>query len=155
MAAAPRTRQLPPPGRNLLTLAGRRARLRRIRPTQAGITAAIAALAAAVVFLVAVQAVPASTGGTVTAVLSTRQHQAVITAAGMPSPAGPKVHQLWVMSPSGARSAGLMPVTSSGSAAPVLASGVLPGDRLGITVGPAGGTSRPTTTPVVVMRVPA
>lgn len=74
MAAAPRTRQLPPPGRNLLTLAGRRA--------------------------------------------------------------------------------GLMPVTSSGSTAPVLANGVLPGDRLGITVEPAGGTARPTTTPLVARHRP-
>jgi len=32
---------------------------------------------------------------------------------------------------------------------------VRPGDRLGITVEPAGGTARPTTTPVVVMPVPA
>jgi anti-sigma-K factor RskA len=31
---------------------------------------------------------------------------------------------------------------------------VEPGDRLGITVEPAGGTAQPTTTPVVVMPVP-
>jgi hypothetical protein len=60
------------------------------------------------------------------------------------------------MTPSGAAtSAGLLKVTSSGSAAPVLASGVLPGDRLGITVEPAGGTQQPTTTPVVIMPMTA
>ena len=54
-----------------------------------------------------------------------------------------------------ARSAGLLAITGPGSASPVLASGVLPGDRLGITVEPAGGTAQPTTTPVVIMPVTA
>jgi hypothetical protein len=34
-----------------------------------------------------------------------------------------------------------------------LASAVKPGDRIGITVEPAGGTKRPTTTPVAVLPV--
>ena len=50
------------------------------------------------------------------------------------------------MSPSGARSAGLMAGPST-----VLAAAVVPGDRIGITVEPAGGTSKPTTTPVAVL----
>jgi anti-sigma-K factor RskA len=54
-----------------------------------------------------------------------------------------------------ATSAGLLAVTSSGLMAPVLASGVLPGDRLAITVEPAGGTVQPTTAPVVIMPVTA
>jgi hypothetical protein len=59
------------------------------------------------------------------------------------------------MSPAGAQSAGLLPASHAGSTSPVLAVGVAPGDRLGITVEPAGGTAQPTTTPVVVMPVPA
>ena len=54
-----------------------------------------------------------------------------------------------------ARSAGLMTVAVSGSSAPALADGVVPGDHLGITVEPAGGTAQPTTTPVVLMPVTA
>jgi hypothetical protein len=50
------------------------------------------------------------------------------------------------MSPSGARSAGLMARAST-----LLASAVVPGDRIGITVEPAGGTSEPATTPVAVL----
>jgi hypothetical protein len=50
------------------------------------------------------------------------------------------------MSPSGARSAGLMAGSST-----LLASAVVPGDQIGITVEPAGGTSKPTTTPVAVL----
>jgi anti-sigma-K factor RskA len=54
-----------------------------------------------------------------------------------------------------AKSVGLLTVTSTGSTTPALAAGVRPGDRLGITVEPAGGTAQPTTTPVVVMPVTA
>ena len=54
-----------------------------------------------------------------------------------------------VMSPAGARSEGLL--TQPGHTNQVLASGVWPGDRIGITVEPAGGTSQPTTTPVVAV----
>ena len=51
----------------------------------------------------------------------------------------------------GASSAGLL--SRTGRAGPVLASGVEPGDRIGITVEPAGGTSSPTTTPVIAVPV--
>jgi hypothetical protein len=44
------------------------------------------------------------------------------------------------------RSAGLMAGPGT-----VLASAVVPEDRIGITVEPAGGTSKPTTTPVAVL----
>ena len=161
---------------------GRLARSRLIKPSQAGI-AAILALAAAVVFLLVTQfttrqelrqsqsasqaiaavlaapdarieTMPATVGGSVTAVLSVRQHEAVVTTAGLPAPAGSRIYQLWVMSPTGARSAGLLPASHAGSTSPVLAAAVEPGDRLGITVEPAGGTVQPTTTPVVVMPVP-
>jgi anti-sigma-K factor RskA len=37
---------------------------------------------------------------------------------------------------------------------PVLASAIRPGDRIGITVEPAGGTAQPTTKPVVTMTLP-
>jgi anti-sigma-K factor RskA len=90
-------------------------------------------------------------GGTVTAVISPRDREAVITTADMPAPTGAKVYQLWVISASGARSAGLLPGGSTGITSPVLAADVQPGDRLGITVEPAGGTSQPTTTPIVLL----
>ena len=85
-----------------------------------------------------------SAGGSVTVVASAALREAVVTGTGTP-PAG-RVYQVWVMSPSGARSAGLMAGPST-----VLASAVVPGDRIGITVEPAGGTSKPTTTPVAVL----
>ena len=162
----------------------RRGSTRRIRPSLTSAAATILALAAAVTFLFVTQVttrhelqqsqagsraigavlaapdarietLPASLGGSVTAVLSVRQHEAVVTTAGVPAPAATRVYQLWVMSPAGARSAGLLPASHAGSTSPVLAVGVAPGDRLGITVEPAGGAAQPTTIPVVVMPVPA
>ena len=91
-------------------------------------------------------------GGTVTAIISPHYREAVVTAANLPAPADAEVYQLWVMTPSGAaRSAGLLSGGGAGVTAPLLAAGLQPGDRLGITVEPAGGTSQPTTTPIVVL----
>jgi len=88
-----------------------------------------------------------SAGGSVTVVTSAALHEAVVSASGMASLPPSRVYQVWVMSPSGARSAGLMHGSS------LLASAVRPGDRIGITVEPADGTARPTTTPVAVLPV--
>jgi anti-sigma-K factor RskA len=173
--AATRTRQLPPPGRTLIPLGSLRSRSRRV-PTIITVTTMAAAIVVLLVLQVttwhqlqdtrsgssaiaAVLAAPdarletsiASTGGTVTAVISSRDHEAVITTTGMPAQPDNRVYQLWVISSTGARSAGLLPASRSGATTPVLAVGVQAGDSLGITVEPAGGTTRPTTTPIVVM----
>ena len=55
LTAAPRTRQLPPPGRNLLARAGERTGPRRLSPSRAGLTAGVLTLAAAVAFLLVTQ----------------------------------------------------------------------------------------------------
>ena len=88
-----------------------------------------------------------SAGGSVTVVTSAALREAVVSASGMAPLPSSRVYQVWVMSPSGARPAGLMHGSS------LLASAVRPGDRIGITVEPAGGTARPTTTPVAVLPV--
>jgi len=92
-----------------------------------------------------------SAGGTVTVVVSAGQQAAVVSATGMRPLPPAQTYQLWVIGPDGARSAGLL--SGTGRAGPVLASGVEPGDRIGITVEPAGGTSGPTTTPVIAVAV--
>jgi anti-sigma-K factor RskA len=88
-----------------------------------------------------------SAGGNVTVVTSAALREAVVSASGMASLPSSRVYQVWVLSPSGARSAGLMHGSS------LLESAIRPGDRIGITVEPAGGTARPTTTPVAVLPV--
>ena len=86
-------------------------------------------------------------GGSVTVVVSARLREAVVSTSGMASPPSGRVYQVWVISPSGARSAGLLHGSS------LLASAVRSGDRIGITVEHAGGAARPTTTPVAVVPV--
>jgi anti-sigma-K factor RskA len=92
-----------------------------------------------------------SAGGILTVVYSGDRGAAVITTTGMPALPSGRVYQAWVMSPSGARSAGLI----TGLTSQLLASGARSGDKIGITVEPAGGTSRPTTKPLVTMPLAA
>jgi anti-sigma-K factor RskA len=174
--AANRVRQLPPSGTRLLTAgpARRGSRLRRALPRPIAVTAMAAAIVALAVLQVgtrhqlqqaqagnrAVASVLAASdarielsssnvGGTVSAVISRHDREAVITAAGLPAPRGAKVYQLWVISAAGARSVGLLPGSSAGPTSPVLADDVQPGDQLAITIEPAGGTTQPTTAPIV------
>jgi len=93
-------------------------------------------------------------GGVATVVLAADRHELVVTTNGMPAlPAG-KVYQLWLMGTKKTVSAGLLPAATSGQTTPVLASGVVKGDRLGLTVEPAPGTAQPTTTPILVLPLP-
>lgn len=94
-----------------------------------------------------------SAGGTVTVVFSGQQQAAVISAKDMKSLPSNRVYQLWVMTPTGARSAGLL--THPNQPTDTLAADVRPGDRIGITVEPSGGTTTPTTTPVLVLPLTA
>jgi anti-sigma factor RsiW len=171
LAATYRTRQLPPlsadrPRRAVPRLAPRVPRRLAMLAVAASVAAAVAlgitqltaqhqldqARATAIARVVTasdahVTTARTSAGGSVTVVTSTALREAVVSASGMASLPSSRVYQVWVMSPSGARSAGLIHGSS------LLASAVRPGDRIGITVEPAGGTARPTTTPVAVLPV--
>jgi anti-sigma-K factor RskA len=176
LEATTRVRQLPPSGVHLVTPDGRRPRRRLSRrlPRPLAVTAMAAAIVALAVLQVGtrhqlqqaqtsnqtiasvlsasdarIELSRSNVGGTVTAVVSRHDREAVITAAGMPTPGDARVYQLWVISPAGARSVGLLPGSSDGATSPVLADDVQPGDQLAITVEPAGGTKQPTTSPIV------
>ena len=94
-------------------------------------------------------------GGVATVVLAADRHELVVTTAGLPAlPAG-HVYQLWLIGKKNIVSAGLLPpASSSGRTAPVLASGVVKGDTLGLTVEPAPGSAKPTTTPILALPLP-
>jgi anti-sigma-K factor RskA len=88
--------------------------------------------------------------------VASKLHELIFTSNGMPGLPSSKVYQLWVMGANGsATSAGLLARAADGSTAPVLADGLVRGDRVGVTVEPAGGTSKPTTTPIVVISLPS
>jgi anti-sigma-K factor RskA len=92
-----------------------------------------------------------SVGGTATVVFSQARRKMIFTTADLPPLAASKVYELWVLVPHGARPAGLLPAPSNGRTAPLLAAGVASGDKAAVTVEPAGGTSQPTTTPIVAI----
>jgi len=92
-------------------------------------------------------------GGVATVVLAADRHELVVTTSGLPALPTGKVYQLWLIGKT-IVSAGLLPSAKSGQTAPVLASGVVKGDALGMTVEPAGGSRKPTTTPILALPLP-
>jgi anti-sigma-K factor RskA len=90
-----------------------------------------------------------SAGGLATVVASQSRHALIISTAGLPALSGGKVYELWFVAGQTARRAGLLPPPAAGRTAPLLAPGLEPGDAVALTVEPAGGTSHPTTTPIV------
>ena len=102
-----------------------------------------------------ITAASTSVGGRAIVVVSHTEQKVVFTSAGLPALPASQVYELWLLGPSGARRAGLLPPPSGGRTAPVLASGVSADDKVGVTVEPAGGTSSPTTAPIVVLTLPA
>jgi anti-sigma-K factor RskA len=92
-------------------------------------------------------------GGVATVVLAADRHELVVTTSGLPALPTGKVYQLWLIGKT-IVSAGLLPSAKSGRTPPVLASGVVKGDALGLTVEPAGGSRQPTTTPILALPLP-
>lgn len=102
-----------------------------------------------------------ATGGVTTVLLSVDRRELVVAATGLAAlPAG-RAYQLWLIGPTPARketairSAGLLPPAAAGRTAPVLASGLAAGDKLGLTVEPAGGSKQPTTKPILLLTLPS
>jgi len=92
-------------------------------------------------------------GGVAVVLLASVRHQLIVTTSGLPAlPAG-KVYQLWLIGPKKIVSAGLLPAARSGQTAPVVASGLTAGDKLGLTVEPAPGSKQPTMTPIIALPV--
>ena len=92
-----------------------------------------------------------SVGGQVSAIVSPKAARLVVVTSGLPAlPAG-KVYELWLLGPSVAQPSGLLTAGQHGRTVPVVATGYVKGYKLGVTVEPAGGTLKPTTTPIVAM----
>jgi anti-sigma-K factor RskA len=127
-----------------------RSQLGSVRAQQRAIAAVLTAPGARIA------SVRTSLGGAASIVVASRLHRLIFTSDGMPSLPSGKVYQLWVLGPDGsAVSAGLLARAADGSTAPALASGLRAGDRIGVTVEPAGGTIKPTTGPILVISVPS
>jgi anti-sigma-K factor RskA len=92
-----------------------------------------------------------TTGGTATVVMSHQTRSLVFIARKLPALPASRGYELWLMGPSGDRDAGMLPPEHDGMSGPMVVSGLRAGDRVGLTVEPAGGSRQPTTAPVVLV----
>jgi len=87
----------------------------------------------------------AAAGGTATVVMSHRDH--ALTAG--------RRYQVWLMGLHRVRAAGMLPAPRQGMTAPMVVSGLAPGDAVALTVESAGGASSPSSAPVVMIVLPS
>ncbi len=92
-----------------------------------------------------------TTGGSATIVMSARRHALIFTATRLPRVPSSERYELWLMGPSGDRPAGMLPGARHGMTGPVIASGLRPGDRLGLTVERARGSRRPSSAMILTL----
>lgn len=97
---------------------------------------------------------PTSAGGTATVIVSPSERALIVTTAGLRPLPTSKVYEAWLINPRQTRAAGLLQAAHGGRTQPLLATGLSPGDEFGLTVEPAGGTTRPTTAPILVIPLP-
>ncbi len=91
-------------------------------------------------------------GGTATLKWSQQLASSAIVVEGVEALPISKVYQLWYIDAAGARSAGFLTVDADGAKSwQVLAGTMNPGDTIGVTVEPEGGSETPSTDPVVVI----
>lgn len=91
------------------------------------------------------------TGGRATVVMSHRIRELVFTASKLSVLPQSRAYELWLMGPSGDEPVGMLRPASGGMAGPMVVRGLVHGDRLGLTVEPAGGSPQPTTSLIVVI----
>lgn len=95
---------------------------------------------------------PVSGGGTATLVYSSTLGKSALLVRNLDRlPAG-KTYELWYIDSSGATPAGTMEAVGSGTTWRVLEGRFTPGDTVGVTVEPAGGSKQPTTKPLVAIK---
>jgi anti-sigma-K factor RskA len=94
-----------------------------------------------------------TTGGNATVLESRHEHSLVFTASGLPALPPARSYELWLMGPGGTRPAGMLPHPRAGMIGPMVVSGLAAGDRMGLTVEPAGGSARPTSAAILVLRL--
>jgi hypothetical protein len=96
----------------------------------------------------------ATSGGTAIVVLAAERHELAVVTTGLPALPPGQVYQLWLIGKTKTTSAGLLPAAKSGRTPAILATGLVKGDTLGLTVEPAPGSPQPTTKPIVALPLP-
>ncbi|MCS5732687.1 anti-sigma factor [Herbiconiux daphne] len=99
---------------------------------------------------VARQTVAVDGGGTATLVWSNELGRSAVLVDGLPTLPDGKVYEAWYIDADGAAPAGTFAAAAEGTSWHVLDGALTPGDTIGVTVEPAGGSPAPTTTPIIV-----
>lgn len=94
-------------------------------------------------------------GGSATVVMSHARRALVLTTARLPALPGSERYEVWLMSPHGARSAGMLPPAHHGMTPPVVVSGLAAGEELALTAEPAAGASHPASSMVLTLHLPS
>jgi len=102
-----------------------------------------------------IMSVRAVTDGSATVVMSHRDHALVLTTAMLPALPSGQRYQVWLMGPRRTRAAGMLPAPRRGMTAPMVVSGVAPGDMVGLTAEPASGSAVPSSAPVLMLVLPS
>ncbi len=97
----------------------------------------------------------ASPRGTATVVMSHQARALVFTAARLPRLPSSQRYELWLVGSTGPRPAGMLPLPHAGMTAPVIVSGLRAGDRVALTVEPAGGARQPTPPMIIMLPLPS
>jgi anti-sigma-K factor RskA len=98
---------------------------------------------------------PGRQGGSATVVMSHARRALVLTTAQLPALPASERYEVWLMSPHGARSAGMLPPAHHGMTPPVVVSGLAAGDELALTSEPASGAASPDSPMVLALRLPS
>jgi len=92
------------------------------------------------------------TGGSATVVMSHRERMLVFAAVGLRALPATRCYELWLVGPGRDVPAGLLPMPKHGMTGPVVAAGLRPGERLGLSVEPSAGSRHPTS--LMILELP-
>ncbi len=95
--------------------------------------------------------VPITGGGSATIVVSPSHGRLVFASSGLRALDASKTYEMWLIGPGGVRPAGLLSGGGARTAVLAISGGA---QRFGVTVEPAGGSGQPTTTPILLTRLP-
>jgi anti-sigma-K factor RskA len=96
--------------------------------------------------------VPITGGGSATIVVSPSRGRLLFASSDLRALDASKTYELWLIGPGGVRPAGLLAGGGSRTAMVAISGGA---QRFGVTVEPAGGSDQPTTTPILLTRLPS
>lgn len=95
---------------------------------------------------------PVQGGGTATLVWSGHEGKSALVTTGLPALPSDKTYELWYIRGNEATPAGTMVPSGSGATWRVLEGTMSAGDTVGVTVEPKGGSTKPTTQPIVAIQ---